>query len=160
MNKRPFVTGLLLAAVLGSITLSTACGGKVKATLTAEPTSITQPVPTATVQWVPEVQPAAALEPTVTPAPGATPRPMAAAATRAAAVEATATPERSASPDPTPTPGTAPAPVTLDELEIPDVVIEAGPVLGDLGGFGAGSVVIPTDLMGGLDLSAVVDRAP
>ena len=58
------------------------------------------------------------------------------------------------------TPGAALALVGLDELEIPDVVIDAGSLLGDLGGFGAGSVVIPTDLMGGLDLSEAVDGAP
>ena len=58
------------------------------------------------------------------------------------------------------TPGAALAPVGLDELEIPDVVIDAGSLLGDLGGFDAGSVVIPTDLMGGLDLSEAVDGAP
>lgn len=149
MSKRPFVTGLLLVGALASVALSAACGGKAKATPTPEPTSVTQPVSTATAARAPEVQATAVPEPTVTSVPGATPGPtVAPAPTRAAAVEATATP------------GAALAPVTLDELEIPDVVIDAGSLLGDLGGFGAGSVVIPTDLMGGLDLSEAVDGAP
>jgi len=95
-----------------------------------------------------------------TPAPEATPAILPGATavagpTTAPTLAATPAPTRAASPGPGPTatPGATLAPVGLDELEIPDVVIDAGSLLGDLGGFGAGSVVIPTDLMGGLDLS-------
>ena len=170
MSDRRLMKGLLLTAVLASVALLVACGGKAKATPAPEPTPAIQPgataVATATTAPAPTAKPAAAIEPTATRAPAvagptATPRPtVAPAPTSAATVVATVAPTATLGPGSTATPGATLAPVGLDELDIPGVVIEAGPLLGDLGGFGAGSVVIPTDLMGGLDLSGAAGGAP
>jgi len=124
IRRRTLRPALSLAVALAVVAVAIACGGKADKTPVPESTPLTQPTST----------------PVATPTPVTEPTPA-------------ATAEPTAAPEPTATPQPAAEPVTLDELEIPDVVIEAGPLLGDLGGFSAGSVVIPTDLMGGLDLS-------
>lgn len=133
IGRRMLRPALSLAVALAVVALAASCGGKADKTSVPEATPVTQPTPA----------------PTATTAPAPTPT-----------AEPTPTPEPTATPEPTVTPQPTAESVTLDELEIPDIVIEAGPLLGDLGGFGAGSVVIPTDLMGGLDLSGSAGGAP